>query len=161
MARRRAGAPATAAAVRGLLALPKIISTKPTWTTNTSGLWARASWPVRHEQAGEEVVYVVSVSRHTGKGSFVLLWNSVCVARICYGSRHENKHTDELFTPASTPHLHVWTEDCRDGWAEPLADFPTDDLRVATTCACVVFGIEYKGDWDDPPATMQKGMYEP
>ena len=161
MARHRAGAPATADAVRGLLALPKVISTSPAWTTNTNGLWVRASWPVRHELAGEEVVFNAAASRTTNKGSFVLLWNSVCVARICYGTQHENKHRDDLLTPANTPHLHVWTDACRDGWSEPMTTFLTDDLRSSTACACDVFGIEYSGTWRDPPTAVQKGMYEP
>lgn len=153
-------APITDAEIAQILSNPLIISESVTWARKNDDSWAEATVHVKHELRGIDLMVKLTANlKDRVKFSVSLLCNGTRIAALDIRGNHANTHTDKNRWVRQT-HIHRWTDVCHGSWAySPDSPFSEDPAR-AFLDFCQQFGIQFLGQWHDPPQGFQLELGE-
>ncbi len=153
-------APITEVQVAVLLRQSLLIEDTVNWMPKGDQAYVEATLRVRHGMRGVGLEVKLTANRHdTTKYSFILLMNgNLKLAAWDIGGSHQNKHTDGSKWIRQA-HEHRWTDRCHGSWACSIHSLP-DGMQEAFLAFCRAFGVDFRGEWLDPPAPPMKGLWD-
>lgn len=146
-----AAAPLTEFEANQIIEAPKSIEATVRWASSEDGPWLNARVPILN-RLGLRLELIASRNRALPQRfSIVLLArNAFRIRGLCYDTPHKNAHrNDTSYVPG--PHLHVWTDLCRDRLATPITGI-SGKLEEAIPEFCAICNIDLRGGVNEIPA---------
>ena len=139
--------PITEEVVGKILQARKVIEQDIIWRTNDNSSWAKCEVKVQNRIKASLELHLNQNIEGAGSYSFALLLNKCYrIVGLDYNSSHKNKHTDGNRWN-SRPHIHLWTDMCRDTWAHDLNGTDEEGLAIeqAFGIFCSQCNIDFRG----------------
>lgn len=145
--------PITEEMVTNILQARKIIQEDINWYIRANQSWAKSEVAVQNKKKVKLDMNLNQNVEGTGAYSFSLLMNNCHrIVGLDYNGSHKNKHTD-INRWNSQLHIHLWTERCRDTWAQNINGFAKEgmDIEEAFRIFCDLYNIEFRGVFNRLP----------